>query len=156
MSILIDCDLKRTSVRRRVLQRVVLALLTHLGLAGEGVSIRFVGDTRMRRLNRAYRGRHRTTDVLAFAYREARPGPWQILGDVVISMPEARRQAGASNHSLDEVVLRLLIHGILHVAGYDHERGERLARLMRRKEAELLAALAPLPRVVVEAEGRRS
>ena len=130
---------------------MTLALLTHLGQADAGIGIGFIGDTRMRRLNRTYRKQNRTTDVLAFAYREARLGPCPLLGDVVISMPEAGRQAAASKYSLDEAVLRLLIHGVLHVVGYDHERGERQARLMRRKEAELLAALAPLPRVVVEA-----
>ncbi len=151
VSVLIHCQLKRTVVRQRTLRRVVLALLKHLGRADDGVGIGFVGDTRMRRLNRTYRKQNRTTDVLAFAYWEARPGPYPLMGDVVISMPEARRQANALKYSLDEAVLRLLIHGVLHVVGYDHERGERQARLMRRKEAELLATLTPLPRVVVEA-----
>ena len=150
MSIPIHCQLKKTAVRRRTLRRVALALLKRLGRADDNVGIGFVGDTRMRRLNRTYRKQNRTTDVLAFAYREARTGPCPLLGDVVISMPEARRQANASKQSLDEAVLRLLIHGVLHVVGYDHERGERQARLMRRKEAELLATFTPLPRVVVE------
>ncbi len=138
-------------MRRRTLCRVALALLERLGRADADVGIGFIGDTRMRRLNHTYRKQNRTTDVLAFTYRAVRPGPRPLLGDVVISMPAARRQAGAAKHSLDEAVLRLLIHGVLHLAGYDHERGERRARLMRRKEAELLAVFTPSPRVVVEA-----
>ncbi len=136
------------SVRRLTLRRVTLALLTQLGWADADVGIGFIGDTRMRRFNRVYRKQDRTTDVLAFAYREVSTGVASTLGDVVISVPAAKRQARASRCSLDEEVLRLLIHGVLHLVGYDHERNERQARLMRRKEAELLAAFTPLPHVV--------
>ncbi len=148
MSVSIHCHVTRASVRRVTVRRVTLALLARLGQADDDVGIGFIGDTRMRRLNRVYRKRDRTTDVLAFAYREAPAGVASPLGDVVISMPAAQRQARASRCSLNEEVLRLLVHGVLHLVGYDHERGERQARLMRRKEAELLAALTPRPRVV--------
>ncbi len=150
MSIHIHCQLARTSVRRLVLRRVALSLLTRLGQADADIGIGFIGDTRMRRLNREYRKQDRTTDVLAFAYQEAPTGVMSPLGDVVISMPAVRRQARALRCSLDEEVLRLLIHGVLHLVGYDHERGRRHARIMQRKEAELLAAFIPPPRVVNE------
>ncbi len=148
VSVHIHCHVTRLSVRRLTLRRVVLALLTRLGRADADVGIGFIGDTRMRRLNRVYRKLDRTTDVLAFAYGEAPTGRASPLGDVVISMPVAKRQAKALQCSLDEEVLRLLIHGVLHLVGYDHERGERRARLMRRKEAELLTAFTPCPHVV--------
>ena len=118
--------------------------------AGAEVCIGLVGDTKMRRLNRTYRNQDRTTDVLAFAYREDRTGVSSLLGDVVISIPAARRQAKAFSHSLDEEVLRLLIHGVLHLAGYDHERSRQQARRMQRKETELLETFSPLPSLVVE------
>ncbi len=119
--------------------------------AGAEVCIGLVGDTKMRRLNRTYRNQDRTTDVLAFAYREARTGSASLLGDVVISIPAARRQAKAFNHSLDEEVLRLLIHGVLHLAGYDHERSRQQARRMQRKETELFDVCTPVPSLVVDA-----
>jgi probable rRNA maturation factor len=104
-----------------------------------------VDDARMHRLNARYRGIDRPTDVLAFAMRE---GPFahlqpQILGDVVISAETALRQARGRRHSLAEELTRLLIHGTLHLLGYDHEVSPADARLMRAKERELWRLVAP-------------
>ena len=151
MSVSIQCRLKKVSVRQGTLRRVTRTLLRLLDGAEAEVGIGLVGDTKMRRLNRTYRNQDRTTDVLAFAYREARSDVAPLLGDVVISVPMARRQAKAFSRSLDEEVLRLLIHGVLHLVGYDHERSKRQALRMRRKETELFETFTPLPRLVVEA-----
>ncbi len=151
MSVSIQCRVKSVSVRQGTLRRVTRKLLRLLDEAEAEVCIGLVGETRMRRLNRTYRNQDRTTDVLAFAYREARTGVSPLLGDVVISVPTARRQAKALSHSLDEEVLRLLIHGVLHLVGYDHERSRWQARRMRRKETELFETFTPLPSLVVEA-----
>ena len=132
------------------MRRVTGRLLRLLDEDGAEVCIGLVGDTRMRRLNRTYRNQDRTTDVLAFAYREAQTGVSPLLGDVVISVPTARCQAKARNHSLDEEVLRLLIHGLLHLVGYDHERSKWQARRMHRKETELFETFTPVPSLVVE------
>jgi len=77
----------------------------------------------MRRLNRRYRGKDRTTDVLSFPPAEGAGG---FLGDLVISVPEARRQAKRSGQAVEAVIRKLLLHGLLHLLGYDHEtdRGE--------------------------------
>lgn len=93
----------------------------------------------MRSLNRRYRGIDRATDVLSFSQREGqfasiRP---DLLGDIVISVPAAVRQAKEQNHSLSREIERLLVHGLLHLLGYDHERGPAEARRMRRKEGLL-------------------
>ncbi len=151
MSVSIQCRVKSVSVRQGTLRRVTRRLLRLLDEAEAEVCIGLVGETRMRRLNRTYRNQDRTTDVLAFAYREAQTGVSPLLGDVVISVPTARRQAKALGHSLDEEVLRLLIHGVLHLVGYDHERSQWQARRMRRKETECFATFTPLPSLVVEA-----
>jgi rRNA maturation RNase YbeY len=119
-----------------------------VGEAESEISIEFVGNTRMRRLNRDFRQKDRTTDVLAFACREAGGPASPMLGDVVVSVPTAMGQAVALEHSLNEELVRLLIHGLLHLVGYDHELGEKEARRMRGKEEKLLAALKPLPRLV--------
>ncbi len=150
MSVSIQCRLKSVSVRQGTLRRVAGRLLRLLDEAEAEVCIALVGDTKMRRLNRTYRNKDRTTDVLAFAYREAGSGVASLLGDVVISVPTARLQAQACSHSLDEELLRLLIHGVLHLVGYDHEQSRHQARRMQQKETELFETFTPLPSLVVE------
>lgn len=110
---------------------------------GAELSVLLVNDRRMRMLNRQYRGKDKTTDVLSFAMREGEqmPGEPMLLGDVVISLPTAGRQAAEKGHPLEREVAILLIHGILHLLGYDHEQGEREARRMERLERKLLKKL---------------
>ena len=100
---------------------------------GPEVSVLFCGDARMRSLNRRYRRKDRSTDVLSF------PGAGFALGDIVISVPyasrEARRRGGTTRREID----RLLLHGYLHLLGYDHETDDGQmnaleARLARRLE----------------------
>lgn len=93
----------------------------------------------MRALNRRYRGKDRTTDVLSFPMREGK-GPRTaspLLGDIVISVPEAERQARADGEALQKAVDRLLVHGFLHLLGYDHERGGAEAIRMEARERVL-------------------
>jgi rRNA maturation RNase YbeY len=71
-----------------------------------------------------------------------------MLGDVVISLHTAARHAAADRRAVDHELAKLLIHGILHLVGYDHERGEREARRMRRKERAILRSLMPIPKLV--------
>lgn len=97
----------------------------------------------MRTLNRTYRGKDKTTDVLSFAMREGRFSRIQpeLLGDIVICPPVAARQAAALGHPVRHEIDRLLVHGLLHLVGYDHERGKRDAALMHRKENRLVQRL---------------
>lgn len=106
----------------------------------------------MHRLNKNFRQKDRTTDVLAFAARDAhapraRDMIAASLGDVVISVPAAVRQARQRHGSFDEEIAALLVHGILHLCGYDHERNEAEARRMRRREQTILKGLANIPRL---------
>ena len=81
--------------------------------------------------------------MLSFSLREGKFGEISTaLGDVVISLETAARQAAEGHHSLAEEVDRLLVHGILHLAGYDHEISPREERRMKRKERELWAVLS--------------
>jgi probable rRNA maturation factor len=117
-----------------------------LSMACEGpceLSVALVGDAEMRRLNATYRGKDRTTDVLAFAQREgasAASDP-SLLGDVVISIPVAGLQARERGTDLDRELAELLVHGILHLLGYDHERSPAEARRMFARSRELMAGL---------------
>jgi len=101
------------------------------------IGVTFVTDQQIRRLNRRYRRKDRATDVLAFPQSHGR-----ALGDIVISVPTARRQAtGPKMIDLHRECRRLLIHGYLHLLGYDHERSTRDARRMHRVEQRLARQL---------------
>jgi probable rRNA maturation factor len=103
------------------------------------VSVLLVGDKAMRTLNRRYRGKDRTTDVLSFPLREGKFPRIQnrLLGDIVVSIPTAERQARAAGESLRAEIDRLLVHGFLHLLGYDHEQSGRGARRMEARESHL-------------------
>ena len=151
MPVHMQSHVRRFTFDRARLERSAWAILAAVGEPSAELSILFVGDQRMRSLNRRYRGKDRTTDVLAFAIREATVphvpsfAP-TMLGDVVIAVPEAARQAKQGQRSLDEELMVLLIHGILHLCGYDHERSEKEARRMHRRERMILQALSRLPK----------
>jgi probable rRNA maturation factor len=117
--------------------------MTAAGLQNAELSVLFVGDTAMRSLNRRYRRKDTTTDVLSFPFREGPYGDVQqkVLGDIVISVPTARRQAEENGISVSRELDQLLVHGLLHLLGYDHERGDTKARQMYQQERRLLAAL---------------
>lgn len=122
-----------------------LALLLELsGMPHAELSIVFTGDRAMRALNRSYRGIDRTTDVLSFSQCEGEVlgVPLDMLGDIVISVPRAERQAAEYQCTLIAEIQRLLVHGLLHLLGYDHERGGAEAARMRRREAYLLGKVA--------------
>ena len=148
MPVLVRCRLRTLQPRRPAVDTLALRILEAAGESGAELSVEFVGDGRMRGLNRRYRRRNRSTDVLAFAMREADGPATPLLGDVVISLPTAVRQAAAEGWSVDQEVARLMVHGVLHLVGYDHERGERQARRMRRKESAVLRALGRIPKLV--------
>lgn len=108
------------------------------------LSIVLVGDEEMSSLNWQYLRRRGPTNVLAFPMREGEYGNLHpnLLGDVVISIPTARREAEEAGISLEAMVDRLLVHGILHLFGYDHEHDDLAARDMEERSAELLALLS--------------
>lgn len=107
------------------------------------MSLLFVGDRAMRTLNQRYRGKDRTTDVLSFSFREGSFAHIQpdFLGDIVISVPVAARQAAQAGHSIGREIDVLLVHGLVHLLGYDHEKNDREALRMKRREQELLKRL---------------
>jgi probable rRNA maturation factor len=107
------------------------------------LSVLFIGDRAMRTLNNTWRNKDRTTDVLSFPLREGRFLHIQpdMLGDIVISVPVAARQAADAGHSLTSELEQLLVHGLVHLLGYDHELGLKEARRMERKERQLLKRL---------------
>jgi probable rRNA maturation factor len=118
----------RTFFRRR-LDAALRAL--HYNPKTVTVSLAFVGDTAMRRLNQRYRRKPGTTDVLSF------PGRRPELGEIVISVPQARRQARRYGTTVIQELLLLSVHGLLHLAGYRHRRPRDRQR-MQTAEQRLL------------------
>ncbi|MGQ0809617.1 MAG: rRNA maturation RNase YbeY [Nitrospiraceae bacterium] len=156
MPVLVRVRCGRSRIRRPSLEKLAQQVLTAVGKSEAELSLELVSDRRIRGLNRHYRGLDVPTDVLAFPMREA-SGPVNVLlGDIVISLETARRQARAGGHPLREEVTALLIHGVLHLCGYDHEGGERDASRMRRKELEVLKHSRPIPSFIPEQPFRRN
>lgn len=121
-------SLRKHRVNERALRRGARALLAAAGASDTSLSIALIGDRAIRRLNRLHRGQDRATDVLSFV---GSPGPEPLLGDVAISLDRAARQAAGYGATLDAEVLRLLIHGIVHLLGHDHQTREERARMVR-------------------------
>ncbi|MBF0564254.1 MAG: rRNA maturation RNase YbeY [Nitrospirae bacterium] len=109
------------------------------------LSILLVNDRMMKSLNENFRGIDKTTDVLSFPMYccpEEFPRDGEILlGDVAVSLDTATAQAQQYGETIGEEVLRLLVHGLFHLIGYDHEKSPCDAREMARREMELLNAL---------------
>ena len=144
MPVHMQSQVRRVTFNQACLARLARAILSDVGEASAELSILFVGDQRMRGLNRRYRGKDRTTDVLAFPMRGVPHSSSHLLGDVVIAVPTAARQAKQGHRSLDKELTVLLVHGILHLCGYDHERSEKEARRMHRRERMILRSISRL------------
>ncbi len=125
---------KRVDEKEKLVLRIADFTLRSEGLERGELSIALVGDQDMQRLNRDYRGLNETTDVLSFPLGE------EDFGEVIISWPRAREQAREFGHSLNRELGFLLVHGILHLLGYDHQKEED-REVMRNKEEEILSRL---------------
>ena len=137
---------RKSGVDARAIKKTAEALLKAAGEPGSTLSLTLVGDAAIRELNREHRGKDAATDVLSFPLFE--PGeraqrsalPERMLGDIVISIDTARRQAAEYDAPLQRELERLLIHGILHLLGHDHmQPGERAE--MEAQERGLAAAI---------------
>jgi len=142
---LIQADLGAKAHRARIKKKSVAALKC-LGLDGAELSVVLTDDEGIKELNRGFRRINKPTDVLSFPMDDPRlnhtgAGP-VMLGDVVISVERARAQAAEWSVSLEEELDRLLVHGLLHLLGYDHVKGGRQAARMREREAEVLKIIA--------------
>ena len=153
MEIAIKNNQRLIKANYRVIKRVLSKALTHLAYEGRDtlvsgkqvlerleVSVLLVNDAGMKRLNHLYRGIDATTDVLSFPLISEKPSLHVrhfLLGDIVISLPQAKRQAEEYGATFNLELSRLLIHGLLHLLGHNHEESSYRAAKMRRLEAEL-------------------
>ena len=125
----------------RKLEKIADAILKLVGRDQDELSLALIGNSEMRRLNARYRHKDYPTDVLSFPIEGTVAAESNLLGDVIISVEKARQQAKERRHSLDLEMATLLIHGIVHLLGYDHERSAKDARAMGRVEKKLYRAL---------------
>jgi probable rRNA maturation factor len=125
----------------RAVKMTALEVLRLLKQEHAELSLALVGDREIRKLNAKYRAKDYATDVLSFTGEDRMPGPIRLLGDVVISIDKARAQAKEHGRTMREEMTTLLIHGIVHLLGYDHERSARDARVMQRLERKIYLAL---------------
>lgn len=142
-TIALNADAATDGIDRAKLRALARKALRSEGIAAPAeLSIVFTDDATVRALNRDYRGTDAPTDVLSFAQGEgeafaAVPGASRHVGDVIISVDTARRQAKRYQLTLHDEVAHLLVHGVLHLLGYDHEEAED-ARIMRAREDAIL------------------
>jgi probable rRNA maturation factor len=126
-------------VRAARLRPWLARLLAAVASGRESLGVRFCSDREMRRVNLTFRNQDKTTDILSFPGEDDGDEDTGHLGDVLISVPTARRQAAAACHGVDTIELELktlLLHGVLHCLGYDHETDDgemdRVERRLRR------------------------
>ncbi len=127
-------------VSSSLLEKAADAALAHQGARGD-LTIVLTDDARLQQLNRDYLGIDAPTDVLSFPAAETDPDSGSsYLGDILISMPRAREQARLAGHGIEQETQLLIVHGVLHLLGYDHARpGEK--RKMWEAQAQILEEL---------------
>jgi probable rRNA maturation factor len=140
MNLQIQNNQNKIKINRRKIRAAILKILKILECADKEISINFVDDTKIKQLNKQYLGKDKATNVLSFSLRENEYGNInpQVLGDIVISVETARKDAIYGNLTVDQEIDFLIIHGLLHLLGYDHENTtEKETSKMRKKEREL-------------------
>ena len=143
MEILIKNQQKIIKLNQRKIKEIIRKILKYLKVDEETeISVLFTDDKFIRSLNNKYRGIDKPTDVLSFSLQEGTVKPPEVendklLGDIIISVETAQKQADTLNHSMERELTVLLIHGLLHLIGYDHEE-DKDYKIMREKESEIL------------------
>jgi probable rRNA maturation factor len=146
MGVLIDSKQKNYRIPRKSLKKKAQVVLNALGCPDAELSILLLDDSQISILNKKYLKREGPTNVIAFPMRE---GPFaeltpDLLGDVVISLETAAREGTAAGISMGDRLTELLVHGILHLCGYDHETSEKEALRMEEKNQEILKIMESL------------
>jgi probable rRNA maturation factor len=132
----------RIPIARDRVARIARATLRAERVSAALLSVTFVGNAVMRRLNRKHLNRSGDTDVISFAFRPAHKRA-PLVGDVYIAPGVAKRSAGENGVSVREELVRLIVHGVLHAVGYDHPEGAtRLRSAMWQRQERLVRRLA--------------
>ncbi len=138
-----DIRLKFKNIDKNFAKDCCFSVLNELALEKKEISLILCSNKYIHSINKEYRNKDKPTDVISFAYREdAFPNndieDYEQLGDIFLSLEKAHEQSIEYEVTLKEEFLRLVIHSILHLVGYDHEKNEKDAKVMRQKEDELM------------------
>ena len=133
-------EVKRSGVDARALKSTMRSLMAAVGHSDAAISVTLVGDAAIQEINRDHRGKDKPTDVLSFPLEPEPFAQEKLLGDIVISIDTAKRQAADYDATLQREVYRLLIHGLLHVLGHDHEEANE-RKQMEAEERRLARAI---------------
>lgn len=130
------------NITKQIIKKIAAATAERLDIQNAYISIIVTDDAYIRNVNREFRGLNEPTDVISFSNRE-NPFPevdpsQEEIGDIYISLERAERQAAEYRETLLDEVKRLVIHGMLHLIGYDHERSDEDEALMLQKEEEII------------------
>jgi probable rRNA maturation factor len=144
MKIQIDNNQKRIKIDKRKIRSTIIKLFKQLNCTEKEISISFVGNETIQQLNYQYRDKDKPTDVLSFSLQEGDFGNINphILGDIVISVDTAAANALKRSVSLEEEINFLIIHGLLHLLGYNHENTTKEeTKKMQTKERDLFRSI---------------
>lgn len=145
MKIEIENRQSKQKIRKRLLRKVAQRILSASGCPDAQLSILIVGDAEIQEINRDYLDKDRPTNVISFAMQEGEGQGVQpdLLGDVVVSAETAARDAAEAGVAFESELCFLLLHGILHLLGYDHERGTiEQAEQMEAREKQLFSLIS--------------
>ena len=140
MKVLIDNRQKKCKISMAIIQQKTIDILNALACPDAELSILIVDDPKIEVLNKEHFNRYGSTNVISFPMRTGQfnnIAP-QLLGDVVISIETAAREGEIAGISMEERFTQLLVHGILHLLGYDHEKNKKQASKMEKKSDEIL------------------
>jgi rRNA maturation RNase YbeY len=140
MAVLIKNSQKLLRIDVKIIKKITEALLNSLGFQNKDLSVLFVDNKKITVLNKKFFGRNNPTNVISFSYMDGLPG--EVLGDIIISVERADEEARNSGTYFYERLLALIVHGLAHVMGYDHEKDERERRKMKYKEKKLMDFVA--------------
>lgn len=137
MAVLIKNSQRSITIDSRSVQRLTKELLTFSGLQGKDIGILLVNNRKITELNTRFFGKQKPTNVISFSYIGGLPG--EIAGEVIISVEKAQEEAERSGVYFAERLFALIIHGLLHIVGHDHEGDKKEGRRMRYREKKLLS-----------------
>ncbi|MFH0974417.1 MAG: rRNA maturation RNase YbeY [Spirochaetota bacterium] len=138
-----NISLPYLDITEKRIKKTVAAICKKLKLKSAVITIILCDNKYIKKINKDYRKKNEPTDVISFSYREI-PFPavksgLEELGDIYISLEKASENAEKYEAAFADEITRLLIHGVLHLLGYDHERSDEDEKIMRAKEEEILA-----------------
>jgi probable rRNA maturation factor len=143
MAILIKNSQRLMKIDRKRIVSVTGELLAYLKLQDRDLSILFVDDRKIAVMNREFFGKDRPTNVISFSYLDGMPG--EALGDIIVSVERAAEEARNAGIPFYERLFGLIVHGMVHILGYDHVEGGPEARKMRYHEKKLLGFIREDP-----------